>query len=148
MPMRQTSLLGFVKGTSSIGCVGAESNAPVDSNAGEPSRCTSGIEYFCAEDGTSVESSIGEPSCKAQLCCIFGGPNLWELRMAASLWGSGGMPPRKIWNFRHSEILSRAILQALHQSPVHCCSWGTKGASYAYVLWLPDVKIGASAVEE
>ena len=39
-------------------CVGAESNAPVDSNAGEPSRCTSDI-----EDGTSVESSTDEPSC-------------------------------------------------------------------------------------
>ena len=69
--MRQTSLLGFVKNTSSIGCVGAENNAPVDSNAGEPSRCTSDIEYFGAEDGTSVESSTGEPSCKAQLCHSF-----------------------------------------------------------------------------
>ena len=27
MPMRQTSLIGFVKSTSSVGCVGAESNA-------------------------------------------------------------------------------------------------------------------------
>ena len=35
--------LGFVKSTSSIGFVGAESNAPVYSNAGEPTRrCTSG----------------------------------------------------------------------------------------------------------
>ena len=51
-----------------IGCVGAESNAPVDSNAGEPSRCTSAKEYFGAEDGTSIESSTGEPSCNAQLC--------------------------------------------------------------------------------
>ena len=71
MPMRQTSLLRFVKSSSSIGCVGAESNAPVDSNAGEPSRCTSGIEYFGAEDGTSVKFSTGEPSCKAQLCRSF-----------------------------------------------------------------------------
>ena len=55
--------------------------------------------------------------------------------MAAPLWGSGGMPPRKIWNFRHSEILSRAILQALHQSPVHCCSWGTKGAAQLGLAW-------------
>ena len=62
--MRQTSLLlGFVKCTSSIGSVGAESNAPVHSNAGEPTRpCTSGIDCFGAEDGTSVESSTGEPS--------------------------------------------------------------------------------------
>ena len=35
MLMRQTSLLGFVKSTSSIGCVGGESNAPADSNTGE-----------------------------------------------------------------------------------------------------------------
>ena len=33
-----TSLLGFVKSTSSIGCVGAENNAPVDSNTEEPTR--------------------------------------------------------------------------------------------------------------
>ena len=46
--------LGFVKSTSSIGCVDAESNAP----AGEPRRPrTSGIDYFGVEDGTSVESS-------------------------------------------------------------------------------------------
>ena len=32
-------------------------------------------------------------------------------------------------NFRHTEIISRAILQALQQSPVHCCSWGTKVAA-------------------
>ena len=32
-------LTRLCKSTSSIGCVGAESNAPVDSNAGEPSRC-------------------------------------------------------------------------------------------------------------
>ena len=56
------------KGTSSIGCVGTESNAPVDSNAGELCRCTSDKEYFGAEDGTFVESSTGEPSCNAQLC--------------------------------------------------------------------------------
>ena len=37
-----------------LGCVGAESNAPVDSNAGEPTRpCTSGIDCFGAEDGKS-----------------------------------------------------------------------------------------------
>ena len=55
MWMRQMSLLGFVKSTSSIGCVGAENNAPVDSNAGEPTRpCTSGIDCFGAEDGTSI----------------------------------------------------------------------------------------------
>ena len=53
MPMRQMFLLGFVKSTSTIGCVGAESNAPVDSNAGGPSWYTSGIEYFGAEDGTA-----------------------------------------------------------------------------------------------
>ena len=35
--------------------------------------------------------------------------------MAAPQWGSEGMPLRRIWNFRHSEILSRTILQALHQ---------------------------------
>ena len=58
--MRQTS---FVKTTSSVGCVGGESNAPVDSNAGEPTRpWTSGIDCFGAEDATSVESSTGEPS--------------------------------------------------------------------------------------
>ena len=40
----------FVKSTSSIGCVGAESNVPIDSNAWEPTRpCTSGIDYFGAE---------------------------------------------------------------------------------------------------
>ena len=72
--MRQMSLLSFVKGTSSIGCVGAESNAPVDSIAGELSRCIFGIEYFGAEDGTTVESSTGEPSCKAQLCRSFSTP--------------------------------------------------------------------------
>ena len=45
-----------------IGYVGAESNAPV---AEEPTRpCTSGIDYFGAEDGTFVESS----TFKAQLC--------------------------------------------------------------------------------
>ena len=56
-------MLGFVKSTFSIGCVGTESNAPVDSNAGEPTRqCTSGKGYFGTEDGTSVESSTGEPS--------------------------------------------------------------------------------------
>ena len=48
----------FVESTSSIGCVGAESNAPIDSNAWEPTRpCTSGIDYFGAEDGTSMEST-------------------------------------------------------------------------------------------
>ena len=63
MSMRQMSLQGFVKSTSSIVCVGTESNAPVDSNAGEPIRpCTRGIDYFGAEDGTSVESSTGKPS--------------------------------------------------------------------------------------
>ena len=73
LQMRQTSLLGFVKGTSSIGCVGAESNAPVGSNAGEPSRCTSGIEYFGAEDGTVYPSSPvlvnlhASPSCATPL---------------------------------------------------------------------------------
>ena len=57
MSIRQTS---FVKATSSIGCVDGESNAPVDSNAGEPTRpCTSDIEYFGTEDGTST------PSCAA-----------------------------------------------------------------------------------
>ena len=46
-----------------IGCVGAESNASVDSNTGESTRpCTSGIDYFGAEDGTSCESSTGDPS--------------------------------------------------------------------------------------
>ena len=51
MSIRQTS---FMKTTSSIGCVDGESNAPVDSNAGEPTRpCTSGIDCFGAEDGTS-----------------------------------------------------------------------------------------------
>ena len=49
------------------------------------------------------------------------------------LGGSGGMPlppppllPMTIRNFRHSETVSRAILQELQQSPVRCCSWGTK----------------------
>ena len=60
MLMRQTS---FVKSTSSIGCVGGESNVPVDFNPGKPTRLfTSGIDCFGAEDGTSVESSTGEPS--------------------------------------------------------------------------------------
>ena len=60
MSMRQRS---FVKSNSSIGCVGRESNAPVDFNAGEPTRpCTSGINCFGAEDGTSIKSSTGEPS--------------------------------------------------------------------------------------
>ena len=50
--------LGFVKSTSNIGCVGAERNAPVYSNIREPTRpCTSGIDYFGAEDGTTVKSS-------------------------------------------------------------------------------------------
>ena len=61
--------LGFVKSTCSIGCVGAQSNAPVYSNAGEPTRpCTSGIDYFGAV--TSVVSSTGNPSrpsCAANL---------------------------------------------------------------------------------
>ena len=42
---------------------GAESNAPVDSKAGEPTRpCTCGINCFGAENGTSVKSSTSEPS--------------------------------------------------------------------------------------
>ena len=62
--MRQTSLLGFY----SIGCVGREEYAPVDSNAGEPTRsCTSGIDCFGAEDGASVLSAL--TNFKAQLCC-------------------------------------------------------------------------------
>ena len=52
--------------------------------------------------------------------------------------GLGVCPPpsRKIWNFTHSEIVSRAILQELddmlcvtllqQSPPVHCCSWNTK----------------------
>ena len=61
--MQLMALLFIVKSTCSIGCVGAESNAPVDSNAGEPTRpSTSGIDYFDAEDGISVESSTGDPS--------------------------------------------------------------------------------------
>ena len=44
------------------------------------------------------------------------------------------MHTRKIWNFRHSEILSRASLQSLHQSPVHCCSWGTKLEQHNWAL--------------
>ena len=53
----------FVKSTSSIGCVGTESNAPIDSNAGEPTRpCISGIDYFGTEDASSVESSTIDPS--------------------------------------------------------------------------------------
>ena len=64
----ETSSLGFIKSTSSIGCVGAESNAPVDSNAGGPSRCTSGIKYFGADDGTSVLVNLhARPSCAAPL---------------------------------------------------------------------------------
>ena len=59
------------------------------------------------------------------VCCIpmhrkqfhFGGAELVgaELVGAAPLGGSGGMPPRKILNFTHSqsEIVSRAILQVL-----------------------------------
>ena len=55
MSMRQMSLLGFVKSTSSTGCVGRESNVPVDSNTGEPTRpCTSGIDCFGAEDGIYI----------------------------------------------------------------------------------------------
>ena len=58
----------------------------------------------------------------------FGGA---ELVYCSSTRGFGGIPPplpspRKIWKFRHSELVSRAILQALHQSPVHCYSCGTK----------------------
>ena len=49
----------FVKSCCSRGCVGAESNATVDSNAGE---LTSGIDYFGAKNGTSVESSTGDLS--------------------------------------------------------------------------------------
>ena len=67
MSLRQTSLLGFVKSTSSISCVGAESNALVDSNAGKPSRCTSGIEYFGAEDGKSSTGEPSRPSCATPL---------------------------------------------------------------------------------
>ena len=43
----------FVKSCCSRGCVGAESNATIDSNAGE---LTSGKDYFGAKNGTSVES--------------------------------------------------------------------------------------------
>ena len=67
--------------------------------------------------------------------------------MAAPLWGFGGMPPRKIWNFRHSEILSRAILQALHQSPVHCCSWGTKGVAQLGLEGSPVLELTSSALK-
>ena len=60
-----------LKSTSSIGCVSAESNAPIYSNAGEPKRpCTSGTDYSGAEDGITVESSTGDssrPSCAATL---------------------------------------------------------------------------------
>ena len=67
----ETCLLGFVKSTSSIGCVGRESNVPVDSNAGPRSQALVTGSWvrawergycFGAEDGTSVESSTGEPS--------------------------------------------------------------------------------------
>ena len=58
MSMRQTSILGFVKSTSRVGCVGGESNAPVDFNVGKPTRlCTSGIDCFGVEDGTVHPSS-------------------------------------------------------------------------------------------
>ena len=41
--------MSFVKTTSSIGCVGRESNASVYFNAGEPTRpCTSGLDCFGA----------------------------------------------------------------------------------------------------
>ena len=44
-----------MKSTSSIGCVCAECNAPVDYNAGELTRlCTSGIDCFGAEDESST----------------------------------------------------------------------------------------------
>ena len=51
--------------------------------------------------------------------------------------GLGACPPRKIQNFRHSETVSRVILQALQQSPVHCCSWGTKVAAQLGLEGLP-----------
>ena len=70
--MRQTSLLGFIKSTSSIGCVCTECNY----NAGKPTRlCTSGIDYFDPEDGTSVESSSGEPICAATFVQVRPLPN-------------------------------------------------------------------------
>ena len=54
--------MSLVKTTSSIGCIGRESNAPVDFKAGEPTRpCTTGLDCFGTEDGTSIESSTGEP---------------------------------------------------------------------------------------
>ena len=60
-----TQLEGFVISTSSIGCVGAESNAQVYFNAGEPTRpWTSGIDYFGSKD---VESSTSDPSVQVVL---------------------------------------------------------------------------------
>ena len=71
MSMRRTFLLDFVKSNASIGCVGAESNAPMLGISGEPTRpCTSGINCSGAEYGTSIKSSTGELS-KVQLCHYF-----------------------------------------------------------------------------
>ena len=71
MSMRRTSLLGFVKSNSSIGCVGAESNAPMLGISGEPTRpCTSDINCSGAEYGAFIESGTGELS-KVQLCHYF-----------------------------------------------------------------------------
>ena len=53
-----------------------KSNAPIDSNTGEPTRpCTSGIDYFGVEDSTSVESSTGEPS-RSSCADKFGPPKM------------------------------------------------------------------------
>ena len=75
MSMRQASLLGFVKHTSSIDCVGTESNAP----AGEPTRpCTSDLNCFGTENGTSVESRTGEPSRPSSAATFYEfGPPKW-----------------------------------------------------------------------
>ena len=50
--------------------------------------------------------------------------------------GLGACSPRKIQNFRHSETVSRVILQALQQSPVHCCSWGNIVAAQLDLYYL------------
>ena len=85
-------------------------------------------------------------SCNCQLYdawwCIGVGSNFIlggaELVGAAPLGGVWGHAPSKnfFFNFTHSEIVSRAILQELddmvwsvmllQESPVHCCSWNKK----------------------
>ena len=136
MSIRQTSLLGFVKSTSSISCVGAESNALVDSNTGKPSRCTSGIEYFGAEDGKSSTGEPSRPSCATPLvpqeqqctgdwcsACRIALERISVCLNFQIFLGGGGMPPNP---HREAAICSPTSLASQNEI-----------ASYAYVnTWL------------